>query len=86
MCAMLGFGAALAMEIVLITSLAAPFTGPFIASLVLQDIAVIEPLPLARLAVMIFGGGVIAYFGQKMLGARPLRHNAKALTGCPHWR
>ena len=69
MCAMLGFRATLAMEIVVITSLAAPFTGPFIASLVLQDIAVIEPLPLFfRLAMMIFGGGVIAYFGQKMLG------------------
>ena len=82
MCAMLGFRAALAMEIVLITSLAAPFTGPFMASLVLQDIAVIEPLPLFfRLAMMIFGGGVIAYFGQKMLGRETIEAQRKSFDG-----
>ena len=70
------------MEIVLITSLAAPFTGPFMASLVLQDIAVIDPLPLfSRLAMMIFGGGVIAYFGQKILGRETIEAQRKSFDG-----
>ena len=81
-CTMLGFKAALAMEIVIISSLAAPFTGPFIASLILQDIAAIDPLPLFfKLAVMIFGGGLIAFTAQMMLGRHTIERHGDICNG-----
>ncbi len=81
-CTLLGFPAALAMEIVVLTSLAAPFTGPFLASFILHDIAAIDPLFLFfRLAGMIMGGTFIALCGQWIMGRQNIERHREIFDG-----
>ncbi len=82
MCTLLGFNAGLAMEVIVLTSLAAPFTGPALASIFLHDVAVIDQLALlGRLAGMIIGGTVIALIAQRLLGREKIEQNAKVFDG-----
>ncbi|MGB0816020.1 MAG: hypothetical protein ACPGR6_02730 [Candidatus Puniceispirillaceae bacterium] len=81
-CTLLGFRAALAMEVVVLTSLAAPFTGPFMAGWLLSDIAAIDQLALFfKLAGMICGGTLIAYLGQSYLGRKKIEDNRHVFDG-----
>ena len=69
------------MEVVVLTSLAAPFTGPFMAGWLLSDIAAIDQLALFfKLAGMIYGGTLIAYLGQSYLG-RKIEDNRHVFDG-----
>ena len=61
MCLLLGFRPILAMELVAMTSLIAPLSGPFVSSLFLSNIVSIDPIDLlTRLALMIVIGGGLA--------------------------
>ena len=81
-CTLLGFPAALAMEVVVLTSLAAPFTGPFLAAWLLADIATIDQLTLFyKLAGMICGGSLIAVIGQGVLGRTKIEENRLVFDG-----
>ena len=81
-CTLLGFRAALAMEVVVLTSLAAPFTGPFLAAWLLADIAAINQLALFyKLAGMICGGSLIAIIGQRLLGRAKIEDNRLVFDG-----
>ena len=81
-CTLLGFRAALAMEVVVLTSLAAPFTGPFLAAWLLADIAAIDQLALFyKLAGMICGGSLIALIGQRLLGRAKIEDNRLVFDG-----
>lgn len=81
-CTLLGFRAALAMEVVVLTSLAAPFTGPFLAAWLLSDIAAINQFALfIKLAGMICGGTVIALIGQVCLGRKKIEDKRYAFDG-----
>lgn len=82
MCTLLGFGAALAMEIIVLTSLVAPFTGPFVAGWLLSDITAIDQLALFyKLAGMICGGTCIALLGQAYLGRSKIQDNRLIFDG-----
>ena len=81
-CTLLGFRAALAMEVVVLTSLAAPFTGPFLAAWLLADIAAIDQFSLFyKLAGMICGGSLIAIIGQRLLGRAKIEDNRLVFDG-----
>ena len=81
-CTLLGFRAALAMEVVVLTSLAAPFTGPFLAAWLLSDITAIDQLALFfKLAGMICGGTVIALIGQAYLGREKIEDKRYLFDG-----
>ena len=81
-CTLLGFRAALAMEVVVLTSLAAPFTGPFLAAWLLAEIAAIDQLALFyKLAGMICGGSLIAIIGQRLLGRAKIEGNRLVFDG-----
>lgn len=82
MCSLLGFTASLAMEVVVLTSLAAPFTGPFIAAWLLSDVAAIDQWALFyKLAGMICGGTFIAFIGQTLLGRKKIEENRHIFDG-----
>ena len=69
MCLLLGFRPVLAMELVVMTSLIAPFSGPFLSSLFLTSFTPLNPFDLfVRLGVMIIAGGGIALLGQRFIG------------------
>ncbi len=69
MCLLLGFRPVLAMELVVMTSLIAPFSGPFVSSLFLTTITPLDPLDLfVRLGVMIIAGGGLALLGRWFIG------------------
>ena len=72
----MGLSLPVAMRIIIMTSLLAPFTGPFIGSMVLGDATGLSSFDMfTNLAIMIFVGVVIALIGQIMLGsARIARH------------
>jgi hypothetical protein len=70
------------MEVVVLTSLAAPFTGPFLAAWLLADIATIDQLTLFyKLAGMICGGSLIAVIGQGVLGRTKIEENRLVFDG-----
>ena len=82
MCLLLGFRPVLAMELVVMTSLLAPFSGPFLSSLFLPDVAVLHSFDLfVRLALMIIGGAGLAIIGQQFFGRQTISHNEKAFDG-----
>ena len=81
-CTLLGFRAALAMEVVVLTSLAAPFTGPFLAAWLLSDIAAIDQLALfIKITGMICGGTVIALIGRVFLGRKKIEDKRYVFDG-----
>ena len=82
MCLLLGFRPILAMELVVMTSLLAPFTGPFLSNLFLTDVVPINSFDLfMRLALMIIGGAGLAIIGQLILSRRTITKNEKAFDG-----
>ena len=69
MCVFLGFSAPIAMEIVLLTNLLAPFTGPFMGELLLGEAVPLSVVTLSlRLAAILFGGIVLAVLAKWWLG------------------
>ena len=69
MCVFLGFSAPIAMEIVLLTNLLAPFTGPFMGELLLGAAVPLSVMTLSlRLGAIIFGGILVAVLTKWWLG------------------
>jgi hypothetical protein len=69
MCVFLGFSAPIAMEIVLLTNLLAPFTGPFMGELLLGAAVPISVMTLSlRLGAILFGGILLAVLAKRWLG------------------
>ena len=69
MCVFLGFSAPIAMEIVLLTNLLAPFTGPFMGELLLGTSVPLSVMALSlRLGAIIFGGILLAVLARSWLG------------------
>ena len=82
MCLLLGFRPALAMELVLMTSLIAPFSGPFISSLFLAELTTLDPFDLfVRLGVMIVAGGGLALLGRWLIGNARIEKNHTVFDG-----
>ena len=82
MCLLLGFRPVLAMELVAMTSLIAPFSGPFVSSLFLANIASIDPFDLlVRLGAMIMVGCGIALLGQWLIGRKRIEENHTIFDG-----
>lgn len=82
MCLLLGFRPVLAMELVVMTSLIAPFSGPFLSSIFLTDVVPLDTLDLfVRLALMIVGGAGLAIAGQWLLGRQAIAQHHKAFDG-----
>ena len=69
MCIFLGFSAPIAMEIVLLTNLLAPFTGPFMGEILLGSDVPLSVIALSlRLSAIVFGGLVLAILAKWWLG------------------
>lgn len=69
MCVLLGFTAPIAMEIVLLTNLLAPFTGPFMGEVLLGAAVPLSAVTLSlRLGAILFGGMFIALLAKYWLG------------------
>jgi hypothetical protein len=69
MCVFLGFSAPIAMEIVLLTNLLAPITGPFMGELLLGTAVPLSVMTLSlRLSAIIFGGILVAVLAKWWLG------------------
>ena len=69
MCVFLGFSAPIAMEIVLLTNLLAPFTGPFLGELLLGTAVPLSVMTLSlRLGAIIFGGILVAVLAKWWIG------------------
>ncbi len=69
MCVFLGFSAPIAMEIVLLTNLLAPFTGPFMGEILLGPAAPLSVITLSlRLSAIVFGGITLALLAKWWLG------------------
>lgn len=82
LCLMLGLNAALALELTIFASLAAPVFGPLAVSLLLGESVPIEPLPLAiRMAGMILAGALAATLVRRLAGAERIRSHAMAFDG-----
>ena len=82
MCLLLGFRPVLAMELVVMTSLIAPFSGPFVSSLFLANIASIDPLSLLiRLGVMIVVGSGLALLGQWLISRKRIEEHHTVFDG-----
>ena len=82
MCLLLGFRPVLAMELVVITSLMAPFSGPFLSSLFLTDVVPLDSFDLfVRLALMIAGGAVLALGCLLLFGRQLIQQHTKAFDG-----
>ncbi len=82
MCLLLGFRPVLAMELIVMTSLIAPFSGPFVSSLFLTNVAPLDPFDLfIRLGVMIIAGGGLALLGQWFVGNARIERNHNVFDG-----
>ena len=82
MCLLLGFRPVLAMELVAMTSLIAPLSGPFISSLFLANIAPIDPFNLlTRLGLMIVVGGALAFLGQQLISRKRIEEHHTVFDG-----
>ena len=82
MCALLGFNMAVAIQVIIMTSFIAPFTGPFIADLFLRDLASISSFEIfIKLALMIFGGSALALAGRAMISEQRINRNLDVFSG-----
>ncbi|MGC6484916.1 MAG: hypothetical protein ACON4P_04515 [Candidatus Puniceispirillales bacterium] len=82
MCGLLGLKMAVAMKIVVMTSLLSPFTGPVLASFFLGGAVPVSSLQmLFDLVMMIFGGILAAQVWKKVVGQDWIDRNATALSG-----
>ena len=74
MCVFLGFSAPIAMEIVLLTNLLAPFTGPFMGELLLGAAVPLSVMTLSlRLGAILFGGILLAVLAKWWLGDETIK-------------
>ncbi len=81
-CSLMGLSLPVAMRIIIMTSLLAPFTGPFIGSLILGDATGLSSFDMfVNLAIMIFVGVVIALIGQLLLGPARIARNTDSFNG-----
>jgi hypothetical protein len=76
-CGIMGLSLPTAMRVIVMTSLLAPFTGPFMIGLILPNAVSISSLVMFfNLAAMIFAGVIIAWLSQLILGREQVaRHN-----------
>jgi hypothetical protein len=82
MCLLLGFRPVFAMELIVMTSLIAPFSGPFVSSLFLTNVVPLDPFDLfIRLGVMIIAGGGLALLGQWFVGNARIERNHNVFDG-----
>ena len=82
MCLLLGFRPVLAMELVAMTRLIAPLSGPFVSSLFLTNMASIEPFDLlTRLGLMIVIGGALALLGQQIISRKRIEEHHTVFDG-----
>jgi hypothetical protein len=81
-CSLMGLSLPVAMRIIIMTSLLAPFTGPFIGSMVFGDATGLSSLDMfINLAMMIFVGVVVALIGQIILGPARIARNTDSFNG-----
>lgn len=81
-CVIMGLRLATAMRIIVMTSLIAPFTGPFMLSIILPDAVSISSWTMfINLAAMIFAGLILAILGQMILGKAAISRHAPRFDG-----
>jgi hypothetical protein len=81
-CSLMGLSLPVAMRIIIMTSLLAPFTGPFIGSMILGDATGLSSWDMfINLATMIFVGVVVALIGQVLLGPARIARNTDSFNG-----
>jgi BASS family bile acid:Na+ symporter len=82
MCIFLGFTAPIAMEIVVLTNLLAPFTGPYLGEYLLGAAVPISSAMLClRLGIILGGGLLLALLAKKILGEERIEANRHRLDG-----
>ncbi len=82
LCLILGLDAALALELTVAASLAAPFLGPAAAALLLGAAVPLDAETLAlRMGAMVGAGALGAVLLRRALGARRIAENAPAFDG-----
>lgn len=82
MCLIIGFRAALALELTIVASLVMPFTGPLVVEALIGAEVALNPGELSlRMAAMIFGGFAAAMIGRWWMGRERIERNAHALDG-----
>ena len=82
MCGLLGLNMAVAMKIVVVTSLISPFTGPMLASIFLGAAVPVSSVEmLTDLALMIFGGILAAQIWRRLTGQEWIERHDTALSG-----
>ncbi len=82
MCVLLGFTAPIAMEIVLLTNLLAPFTGPFLGEFLLgAEIPVSSAMLCLRIGAILGSGLFLAILTKYILGEKRIEANRYQLDG-----
>jgi hypothetical protein len=82
MCVFLGFAAPIAMEIVILTNLLAPFTGPYLGEILLGAAVPLTSVVLCwRLGAILGGGMVLAVLCRRLLGPDGVEANRRRLDG-----
>ena len=82
MCVLLGFTAPIAMEIVLLTNLLAPLTGPYLGEYLLGEVVPVSSAMLCmRLGAILGGGLVLALLAKYVLGSDRIEANKQKLDG-----
>ena len=82
MCVFLGFTAPIAMEIVVLTNLLAPFTGPYLGEYLLgAAVPVSSAMLCLRLGAILGGGLLLALVTKRILGAARIEANRHRLDG-----
>ncbi|MGB1918469.1 MAG: hypothetical protein ACPHW5_02005 [Candidatus Puniceispirillales bacterium] len=81
-CGIMGLSLPTAMRVIVMTSLLAPFTGPFMAGLILPNAVSISSLTMFfNLAAMIFAGVILALIGQMILGKAKIERHSRRFDG-----
>ena len=82
MCVLLGFTAPIAMEIVLLTNLLAPFTGPFLGEFLLGASVPVSSATLCLRILAILGSGLLlALLAKYTLGEDQIEENRHQFDG-----
>ena len=82
MCVFLGFAAPIAMEVVILTNLLAPFTGPFMGEFLLDKAVPLSSLLLClRLGAILGGGMLLAAVCRHFLRPARIEANRQRLDG-----
>ena len=82
MCVLLGFTAPIAMEIVLLTNLLAPFTGPFLGEFLLgASVPVSSAILCLRILAILGSGALLALLAKYTLGEDRIEENRHQFDG-----